>query len=314
MEKRINYKEAGVTLVALVITIIVLTILAGITISSALGSNGILNTAQRAGQAYEQGERGDTDAIQSYSDVYSRATSNKYRIIVDGYDQNLVTFFKDTKHALLSSDENDIILLLRCINGYAEIRGVSASDVIDKVIGSDELHHTNIDNAIQVKKHDRNVNVDTDIDSMDDNTYIRHCGFGNYSAIDYFLSEMETSRPHLYINGEDIGLEEWNYNYNESEDRYELKNSRGSYLYSTDYNNGTLYYNKSGNPITINIKINVPDDPNEDPSLELSGFNASALTEFAIKYDDGRTYDSNTKEFMYVIWDLLGDIAPRECK
>lgn len=44
--------QKGITLVALVITIIVLLILAGITISLVLGDNGILNRAQGAGKNY----------------------------------------------------------------------------------------------------------------------------------------------------------------------------------------------------------------------------------------------------------------------
>lgn len=41
-------KERGITLIALVITIIVLLILAGITISMLTGENGILNKASKA--------------------------------------------------------------------------------------------------------------------------------------------------------------------------------------------------------------------------------------------------------------------------
>jgi len=45
--------QKGITLVALVITIIVLLILAGITISLTLGEHGILNMAREAGQNYQ---------------------------------------------------------------------------------------------------------------------------------------------------------------------------------------------------------------------------------------------------------------------
>ena len=50
MEKRIK-SENGITLVALVITIIVLLILSGVTISTLTGENGLLN---KAGEAKEQ--------------------------------------------------------------------------------------------------------------------------------------------------------------------------------------------------------------------------------------------------------------------
>ena len=49
-KKKVNLKETGITLLALVVTIIVLLILAGITISLVLGENGIINRAQNAHQ------------------------------------------------------------------------------------------------------------------------------------------------------------------------------------------------------------------------------------------------------------------------
>ena len=45
-------KERGITLVALVVTIIVLLILAGVTISLALNSNGVFQRSKNAAAAY----------------------------------------------------------------------------------------------------------------------------------------------------------------------------------------------------------------------------------------------------------------------
>ena len=47
MNKKLT-KDTGITLIALVITIIVLLILAGVTITSLTGENGVLERAQRA--------------------------------------------------------------------------------------------------------------------------------------------------------------------------------------------------------------------------------------------------------------------------
>ena len=58
MKKRNNVvgawcaSQRGITLIALVITIIVLLILAGVTINLTLGENGILTTAQQAAKNY----------------------------------------------------------------------------------------------------------------------------------------------------------------------------------------------------------------------------------------------------------------------
>lgn len=48
--KKQNNNENGITLISLVITIIVLLILAGVTLSLTLGNNGIFNTAKQAGE------------------------------------------------------------------------------------------------------------------------------------------------------------------------------------------------------------------------------------------------------------------------
>lgn len=47
-ERKNDYKNKGITLIALVITIIVLLILAGVTITTLIGENGILTKASEA--------------------------------------------------------------------------------------------------------------------------------------------------------------------------------------------------------------------------------------------------------------------------
>ena len=51
--------QKGITLVALVITIIVLLILAGVTIALTLGENGLLQRTQEAKNAHEAGANND---------------------------------------------------------------------------------------------------------------------------------------------------------------------------------------------------------------------------------------------------------------
>ena len=59
-------KEKGITLIALVITIIVLLILAGVTIATLTGDNGILTKANEAKESTEI----ETDLIDWCSDMY----------------------------------------------------------------------------------------------------------------------------------------------------------------------------------------------------------------------------------------------------
>ncbi|MCI8352739.1 MAG: hypothetical protein HFJ58_03945 [Clostridia bacterium] len=49
-------KQNGITLIALIITIIILLILAGVTINVLIGENGLFNTAQKAGEEYTKSQ------------------------------------------------------------------------------------------------------------------------------------------------------------------------------------------------------------------------------------------------------------------
>ena len=68
-------KESGITLVALVVTIIVLLILAGVTISLALSNRGILDRAKEAGTTWNQGVQNEVTAMTegetAVNDVYN---------------------------------------------------------------------------------------------------------------------------------------------------------------------------------------------------------------------------------------------------
>ena len=56
-------EERGITLVALVVTIIVLLILAGVTITLALGSNGVIIRAQEASNTWANATMNETRAL-----------------------------------------------------------------------------------------------------------------------------------------------------------------------------------------------------------------------------------------------------------
>lgn len=60
-------KERGITLVALVITIIVLLILAGVTIAQATSGTGIFNQAKNAANAYNTSAAKENAALESWN-------------------------------------------------------------------------------------------------------------------------------------------------------------------------------------------------------------------------------------------------------
>lgn len=60
----IRSKETGITLIALVVTIIVLLILAGVTLSIAIDNGGLIGRARSAKETYKQGEQNDLAALE----------------------------------------------------------------------------------------------------------------------------------------------------------------------------------------------------------------------------------------------------------
>ena len=59
MKKQERRKQKGITLVALVVTIIVLIILAGVTLNIVLDNDGIINKAKQAAEEYENAQKAE---------------------------------------------------------------------------------------------------------------------------------------------------------------------------------------------------------------------------------------------------------------
>ncbi len=71
-------EQNGITLIALVVTIIVLIILAGISISMIVGDNGIVTQAQRAAQDTEQAQKDEEAGLSSLETAIQEALGNVY--------------------------------------------------------------------------------------------------------------------------------------------------------------------------------------------------------------------------------------------
>ncbi len=97
-------KEQGITLIALVITIIILLILAGVSIAMLTGENGILTQAKRAKEETERAQEEEENILNSYEDYLSQATNDGYveskgvnaPVLKDGME--LVTYNEETKN------------------------------------------------------------------------------------------------------------------------------------------------------------------------------------------------------------------------
>ena len=69
LKEELKYGKKGITLISLVVTIIVLLILAGVTIATLTGDNGILNRAQEAKNETEQATRDEKDKLGDMEDL-----------------------------------------------------------------------------------------------------------------------------------------------------------------------------------------------------------------------------------------------------
>ena len=78
MTKSKGKEQKGITLVALVVTIIVLIILAGVSIAMLVGENGIITQAQRAAQETEQAKKDEEAGLSSLETAIQEALGNVY--------------------------------------------------------------------------------------------------------------------------------------------------------------------------------------------------------------------------------------------
>ena len=69
-------KESGITLVALVVTIIVLLILAGVAISLTIGENGIFTRAQNATKKWDEAEGQEETEMNTFTNTYDNLLQN----------------------------------------------------------------------------------------------------------------------------------------------------------------------------------------------------------------------------------------------
>ena len=72
-------QERGITLIALVITIVVLLILAGVTINALFGDTGIINKAKDAQNKMDQAAENDLKAINGFNEWIDEQTKRNNR-------------------------------------------------------------------------------------------------------------------------------------------------------------------------------------------------------------------------------------------
>ena len=85
-----NKREQGITLIALVITIIVLLILAGVSIAMLTGQNGILTQAQKAKIETENAAKNEAAILDDYNEKLNEWTNGE-AVTIPSFDENTLT-------------------------------------------------------------------------------------------------------------------------------------------------------------------------------------------------------------------------------
>ena len=71
---KLKYNNKGITLIALMITIIVLVILAGIAIGALTGNEGLIIRTQNAKNMHQDGERLENNTLIDYENLIDKTT------------------------------------------------------------------------------------------------------------------------------------------------------------------------------------------------------------------------------------------------
>ena len=99
MKKQERRKEKGITLVALVITIIVLIILAGITLNIVLDNDGIINKTKQGAEEYENEQKAEQELLGEIEGYIEYA--GKTAPIPEGYTKSQITTEDDVAEGLV---------------------------------------------------------------------------------------------------------------------------------------------------------------------------------------------------------------------
>ena len=99
--------KKGITLVALVVTIVIVLILAGISMSFVLGENGIITKAQEAREKTEEAKANEEKDFAGWTDSTDKILNDNQNDDDDDYDNGMAKYFtytvnEDTREATVT--------------------------------------------------------------------------------------------------------------------------------------------------------------------------------------------------------------------
>lgn len=112
MEKNLKKKAKGITLIALVITIVILLILAGISMSFVLGENGIITKAQEARDKTAETKSNEEKDFAGLTDSIDKILNDNENDDDDDYDNGMAKYFtytvnEDTREATVTGVKDE---------------------------------------------------------------------------------------------------------------------------------------------------------------------------------------------------------------
>ena len=125
-------KQSGITLIALVVTIIVLIILAGVSINMLVGENGIITQAQRAAQETEQAKQNEEKGLQELEGYIDSSLGGETAKTVAEARGGM----RYTNTTPITDDSSDTMY----VPGGFKIAEDSATDISDGVVTTDGIN------------------------------------------------------------------------------------------------------------------------------------------------------------------------------
>ena len=157
-EKDMAKRQTGITLIALVITIIVLLILAGVSIATLTGDNGILKQANQAKENTNSKAAWEKVQVEALGSI-SKDTG---KFDKDIFKNNLNTNLKIKKDDIEEiTDENGTKIIVP-IDGYKVIVNAETGEIIEPTNGSDDTETSSVKPGIVVSKTKKNNYKDSE--------------------------------------------------------------------------------------------------------------------------------------------------------
>ena len=130
--KKVNVKEAkGITLVALVITVIILLILAGVALSLVIGENGLIKKSKEGVGVYKQSAENETTQWESFEEEFTNLQQPKFTTVanapdISGFNKNNTYYVEwDTTSSPYNINESTKISGIAPSNWYDYTEGVN---------------------------------------------------------------------------------------------------------------------------------------------------------------------------------------------